>query len=100
MVSIGFNFFKTNLSALLYSIQKFLMFSRLNMCKDKSCPAVEYNKVVTGGNNPQITQKMFLAQRVRATTYSKVNGAATEKQLLARGIIPYGTPTYVMMPKL
>ena len=76
------------------------MFSRLNMCKDKSCPPVEYSKVVTGGNNPQISQKMRYAQRARATTYSKVNGAATEKQLLARGIIPYGTPTYNMMPKL
>jgi hypothetical protein len=76
------------------------MFSRLNMCKDKSCPPVEYNKVVTGGNNPQISQKMRFAQHVRTTTYSTVNGATTEQQLLARGIIPYGTPTYVMMPKL
>ena len=70
------------------------------MCKNKACPPAEYNKFVTGGNNPQISQKMRYSQRVRATTYSKVNGAATEQQLLARGIIPYGTPTYVMMPKL
>jgi len=76
------------------------MFSRLNMCKNKACAPVEYNKVVTGGNNPQISQKMRYAQRVRATTYSKVNGASTEQQLLARGIIPYGTTTYNMMPKL
>lgn len=76
------------------------MFSRLNMCKDKSCPPVEYNKVVTGGNNPQISQKMRFAQRARATTYSKVKNVATEQQLLSRGIIPYGTPTYNMMPKL
>jgi len=70
------------------------------MCKNKACAPVEYNKVVTGGNNPQISQKMRYAQRARATTYSKVNGAATEQQLLARGIIPYGTTRYNMMPKL
>jgi hypothetical protein len=75
------------------------MFSRLNMCKNKACPPVEYNMFVTGGNNPQISQKMRYAQRARATTYSKVNGASTEQQLLARGIIPYGTTTYNMMPK-
>jgi len=76
------------------------MFSRLNVCKNKACPPAEYNKFVTGGNNPQISQKMRYAQRARATTYSKVNGASTEQQLLARGIIPYGTTTYNMMPKL
>jgi hypothetical protein len=74
------------------------MFAPSN-CKKLACLPIEYNKVVTGGNNPQISQKMLYAQRARNSSYAKVNGTSVENQLLVRGIVPYGSPTYNTMSK-
>ena len=42
------------------------MFNIIKFCEEKkSCNNVSYNKIVTGGNNPQICCKMAYAQNVR-----------------------------------
>jgi hypothetical protein len=48
---------------------------------------IQYNKLVTGGNNPNITKAMRYSQYVQTTKSKKVSISTTDQQLAAKGIL-------------
>lgn len=67
------------------------MFSIDTFCKlqnqRKTCMPIQYNKLVTGGNNPNITKAMRYSQYVQTTKSKKVSISTTDQQLAAKGIL-------------
>jgi len=64
------------------------MFNIVKFCENNRNNA-SYLKVVTSGNNPQISQRMRYSQYVKSNKYRNVNTSTVEAQLAARGIIEY-----------
>lgn len=62
----------------------------MKMCQQKnmlnsSCGGIQYNKIATGGNNPNISKNMKYAQRVNSVTPKKITYAEYAQM--------YGIPT-------
>lgn len=70
--------------------------SQITECMKKNkCSKVEYIKTATGGNDPNITQKMRYSQYVKTANPSTRYNSTSSLQLASRGLI-----SFPLLPKL
>lgn len=63
--------------------------SMFDIIKHCNCQKkVDYVKIKTGSNDPQISKKMRFSQYVNTNSAKTVYNSDVQSQLLARGIIP------------